>query len=260
MAVQAGRGIESMLRHRPELEGDVFEARRFQAVRDETQGILRIERLGHVESVQPHLLRIDLLVPETAFRGAGLALDLMVKRIHRHTVLLFPGQFIEAEKGPARTDMVRRIIRNFVFVDPAGRVDDRIIPGVDVIQERFFASLGMTGCVPVIDVEEGLEFQAGSIVPFEFSFLAVDPGGFGIPRDFAPDKPDGEGLLPCTGSQKGGDSRYDPSLFHRLSYGFQTMPSCFWYITFSKVYSAACRSVSCRDHFTRSFFEAAPGP
>ena len=36
--------------------------------------ILHIERLRHVEAIQPYLVRIDLFVPEVTCGGAGLSL------------------------------------------------------------------------------------------------------------------------------------------------------------------------------------------
>ncbi len=75
MVEQAGVRVASMLIHEGELVNNIVE----NGGLIENQCILSAKRLGHIKAIQPHLLRIDLLVPETpAFRArllAELALD-----------------------------------------------------------------------------------------------------------------------------------------------------------------------------------------
>jgi hypothetical protein len=42
-------------------------------------GVLGVERFAHVETVEPHLRRIDLLVPEAAFGSARVRLQLFAQ-------------------------------------------------------------------------------------------------------------------------------------------------------------------------------------
>lgn len=56
--------------------------------------ILHVERLGHVEAIQPDLLGIDLLMPEVAGGGAGLFLELAVHSMDGLLVFVFTCQLV----------------------------------------------------------------------------------------------------------------------------------------------------------------------
>ena len=58
---QTGFRISDMTLHQNKLSGNIIEVRVFM----ETLRIFGIERLGHVQAIQPHLIRINFLVPET---------------------------------------------------------------------------------------------------------------------------------------------------------------------------------------------------
>ena len=58
------------------------------------ESILHIEGLRHVKSVQPYLVGINLLVPEVAGGGAGLAFQLAVYGVDGLPVFFLASQFI----------------------------------------------------------------------------------------------------------------------------------------------------------------------
>ena len=65
------------------------------AVFMEEHGILCIERGTHVETVEPHLVGINFLVPEASFFGAGMRAELITQMISRFLVFFFSGYPIE---------------------------------------------------------------------------------------------------------------------------------------------------------------------
>ena len=66
-----------MARREEELSRDIVDRSRVTM----THGIPRIEGFGHVQSVEPHLLRIDLLVPQSAFRRARMCSQLVAQTV-----------------------------------------------------------------------------------------------------------------------------------------------------------------------------------
>lgn len=72
--------------HDDELIHDVVNSLLVLAPGEVPHGILGVERLGHVQPVEPHLVRVDLLVPESPVGVAGLRLQLGVERVERHLI------------------------------------------------------------------------------------------------------------------------------------------------------------------------------
>ena len=52
--------------------------------------IFHVKGLSHIHTVQPYLIRVDLLVPEVALLGTGLRLHLTVDQVDRLAVFLLP--------------------------------------------------------------------------------------------------------------------------------------------------------------------------
>ena len=69
MEVQIRLRVQRVLVHHTELTHHVIENRVLVC----PYGIVRIERLTHIQTVEPHLPWIHFLVPEPAFRGARLS-------------------------------------------------------------------------------------------------------------------------------------------------------------------------------------------
>ena len=209
MAVQARLRIIRMLRHRQEMPDDIRIDRRLQILRKISGSIFRIERLGHVQSVQPHLLGIDLLVPETAFRRPRLVDQLVEQHVHRLAVFLLSGQIVKPQQGTSRTDVVGREVGFLVFVDGSGRIDDGIVPAVDILQDFIPA-------IQFVNVKESLEFQTGGIIPLQIALLSVQPGGLGAAGHLGTDDLQGQRCpVRIAGGQDKGQKQGDS--FHLLS-------------------------------------------
>ena len=143
-------------------------------------GVLRVERLGHVETIQPHLVRVYGLMPETSFAGARVPGKLLAKGVHRHAVLLLPGPVQELEQRLSRAYVVGGIIAQLVGSDLPVLRDDVIIPLLDII-EYVIPSVALS------NVQESLQLQAGSVVPLQFALQAVQVARLGAAGHFAPD-------------------------------------------------------------------------
>ena len=177
-------------------------------------GIGGVERLGHVQAVQPYLAGIDLLVPEGAGLGPGLLPELSAGRFDRSGIPRIGSGLIQGNQRPGRADMVQVELLPVVFAaDVPVLIQDTVIPRA-YIRVEFRNGIG-TG-----NVQETAEFQAGRIIPLVATLLAVQESGLGSPLDLGPDHPDGERFL-LRGGRTGceaakGEKQY--GLFHqRLS-------------------------------------------
>ena len=219
--------------------------------RREIPGIFGIEGHGHIQAVQPHLVRVNLFVPETAFRIAGLVQQLPVQLFNRLEIFIFRGDTHQLEQGPSGTDMVQGIIGLLIpAANGTGRVDKGIVP-VFHIRKRVLEALLIRA------IQKGLQLQASGIIPFQSSLLAVQIGGRRTALQFRLHRPHQKTFFPV-GTSRQQAAGYDRESFHRLSKGFQTIPSCAWYITFSKEYFSRSFARRVWAHFTRA--PRAPGP
>ena len=81
--------------------------------------ILHVEGLGHVGAVQPHLPRIDVLVPEVALLGAGLGEQLAADGVDGLAVLLVPEDVVQDEQVLALIHVVQVVLLGVVGLDGA---------------------------------------------------------------------------------------------------------------------------------------------
>ena len=228
VAVEPARGVESPCRGALELGGDVVE----KPALPRRGSIFRIERLAHVEAVEPDLVGIDLLVPEQATLSARLRLQLGEDILHCLVIFLRRAVFAQPQEGARRADVVDVVFFLLVAAEDGAVVrDDVVIPAVDVGEEGRVA-------VGLVDIEEGEKFQAGRVVPFEGALAAVEPLRLRGAPNLAFDHADREPSR-CSAPGKKYRRQYEYSFHHLLLYGSHTMPSCGWNITFSKLYSAA---------------------
>src|SRR5687767_2695749 len=91
-----------MTLHQDKLFGDVVKCRRFI----KGGGPLGIERFAHVETVEPHLPWINLLMPKTAFRRARVCFQLLAKKRSRFAILFLLRFPVEHEQVSSGKDMV----------------------------------------------------------------------------------------------------------------------------------------------------------
>src|SRR5437660_3842099 len=93
---QARISIARMQVHQRKLFRDVVEI----CILMQSLRILRVERLGHVQAIKPHLIGIDLLVPEATVGGTRLRLQLGAPELRRTEVLFLGCDTIEQQQTP----------------------------------------------------------------------------------------------------------------------------------------------------------------
>ena len=132
----------------------------------ETACILGVERKGHIQAIEPDLMRVYLLVPEFSASGARLGIELFADLPEHTAVFLVACHEIQVEIYPCRADMVQVVVLFLVAVDLAFVRSHGVGPVLDIIHHiREIVSVG--------HIKERFEFQACGIVPFEFSLPPV---------------------------------------------------------------------------------------
>ena len=81
--------------------------------------ICNVEGLGHVGAVQPHLPRIDVLVPEVALFGAGLGGQLAADGLDGLAVLFIPKDIVQGEQVFALIHVIQIVLLGVVGLDGA---------------------------------------------------------------------------------------------------------------------------------------------
>jgi len=128
------------------------------------RGVFRVERLGHVEAVEPHLVGITLLVPEAARGVSRLVSELIVKKGGGGEIALVLRDAIKKEKLAAEENVVELMLFRLERWNRAIGRDEGIDRVLDVAEVA-----GIGGVQPnrVEAFEEGAEL----VVP--------DPGSSG---------------------------------------------------------------------------------
>ena len=168
MAEEACSRVQSVLRTCCELMDDVCKERVLLLIRSISLCILGIERQGHVEAVQPYLMRIYLLVPELSGLCARLVVDLLADHPGHAavTLVLVSIHVMQVEIDAGRTYVVHIVIGLLVLIDDTLLCRHGVSPVADIIHDlRKIISLGR--------VKEGLELESCRIVPFPFAVPAV---------------------------------------------------------------------------------------
>jgi hypothetical protein len=83
----------------------------------EVGGVLGVERAGHEEAVEPHLVRVNLLVPEAAAGGARLLAELVAQGLQGNAVAVGGRLLVEREEDFAGRDRVEGVILLLVAGD-----------------------------------------------------------------------------------------------------------------------------------------------
>ena len=81
--------------------------------------VLHVEGLRHIGAIQPHLPRIDVLVPEVALLGAGLGEQLAADGVNGPAVLLIPEDVVQGEQVLALVYVVQVILLGVIGLDGA---------------------------------------------------------------------------------------------------------------------------------------------
>ena len=216
MAVELRRRIKGMRGRRDELVHDVIDGLFVFDSGEVPRSIFGIERLGHVKPVEPHLMRIDLLVPESAVVVAGLLPQLREERVERCFIAHVARTVVQREQRTPRTNVVEIVFRLLVGQHaPVGLHD-----GV-VIAQRIVEEIGTV--VRLARVHHGQQFESRGVVPLDFAGGdAVERHGRGVAGDLALDHADGKrrgGIVEVSARGAGGgqhaQDRYQQS-FHAV--------------------------------------------
>ena len=125
----------------------VCKQRIFLFLRAISLGVLCIEREGHIEAVQPYLMRVYLLVPEFSRLSTGLGIDLLayLSGYPAVALVLVAVHVVQIEIDSCRTDMVDIVIGFLVFVDLALFISHCVGPVTDILHD--LGELIASGCV-----------------------------------------------------------------------------------------------------------------
>ena len=155
MVVQSRFLVVRIFVHQTELRRYILNA----LVHIVLHGVADIERLCHIQPVQPHLMRVDFLVPETAFLRPR-----MLRQLHKQTVI---GQF----PALVRLDVVQHIqertavhavyieIMHLVRLDIA-LVIDKLLGKLQHVVEISIIARSLIG------LQHRFRYQSLSVVPF----------------------------------------------------------------------------------------------
>ena len=92
--------------HQDELLRDVVEVGVFV----KGCGILGTKRFGHEKAVEPHLRRVDLLVPEAAIGSARVSFQLFAQERGGFAVFFVAGVFIKEQKHSTGENIVEVVV------------------------------------------------------------------------------------------------------------------------------------------------------
>ena len=138
--------------------------------------VFHIEGLGHVGAVQPDLPGVDLLVPEVALLGAGLAFQLAVDDVDGLAVLLVPEDVVEDEQVLALVDVVEVVFLGVIGLDAAVGLDEPVDEVFGKVEVLFVAG-------GVVQAQAGGDHAAVDVVPLvglaAAHLLDVPHGGLG---------------------------------------------------------------------------------
>ena len=87
----------------------------------ELRFVPHVERLRHVETVQPYLVGIDVLVPEASFLCSRHRIQLGSYMIQRQFVFLIPGLVIQEEEVAGGVDVVQVVLCDIIGADGSDR-------------------------------------------------------------------------------------------------------------------------------------------
>ena len=138
--------------------------------------VFRQVRHAHIDAVQPHLVRIDLLMPETSVLVPGLPVELGTNQVQSFLILRVFRLLVDAEQDLARIDAVEAVFLYLVLLDGAVGIDHGIGIRQGIIEKLRVA-------ITVVHIEHRSQFQPMTIVPLQ-SRLEIKHPRFGIPNHF----------------------------------------------------------------------------
>ena len=227
VAVKPRRGVIGMRGHDDELIHDVVDSLLVLAPGEVPHGILGVERLGHVQPVEPHLVRVDLLVPESPVGVAGLRLQLGVERVERHLIAHVSRAVVQFEKGASGTDVVEVVFRLPISQHLSAGTHDRVEITLGIGRELLNA-------VHPAGIGDGEQFETRGVVPLHLpGGNAVEVRRRRVAEDFARGHADGgrvSGFVQCAGRGAGGGQRAqcgrNQTFFHAILVSWSCFRLC----------------------------------
>ena len=108
------------------------------------QAVFHIERRGHVQPIQPHLVGVALFVPESPVGCARLTAQLVAQHLRRPQVLFIPRRLVEIQQLPPVADVIQIEGIERVVANRAAFVGhERVHCVLDVIEILLFARHGV---------------------------------------------------------------------------------------------------------------------
>ena len=95
--------------------------------------VQRVEGLRHIQTVQPDLVGVDLLVPEVPLIGPGLIPEHLPQPVRRQAELLLPGALVEPEEDAALVDVVQVALLRPEGADAAVGLHEMLAHGPDEV-------------------------------------------------------------------------------------------------------------------------------
>ena len=141
-----------------------------------TVSILRIKWLPHIKPIQPHLILINLLVPETAIGITRMRIQLTAQQIQCFLVFLVLSLLINTEKHLAGIQTVNIIFLQFISFDRAILMNHCISISHSIIKKLF-----ITVCI--IYIQHSLKFQTMTVIPLQTG-LKIQLPRFGTTHHF----------------------------------------------------------------------------
>ncbi len=93
------------------------------------------ERSLHIDSVQPYLPRIDLLVPVDSATGPRLVDQLSAKDVSSFDESLFSGFLVQEKEIPSGIDHIKVVLARSIVLDRSILLDERVIHRIRPIKE-----------------------------------------------------------------------------------------------------------------------------
>src|SRR6187551_2943806 len=109
MVEQSGLRVTHMTLHPDKLIGDVIKF--FSVVRQSS--ILSCKSFAHVQTIEPHLIRVTQLVPVAAFLRAWMPNKLLVKKISRLLIFFLFRLRVKPKYNAPRSDVIDVVLRQF---------------------------------------------------------------------------------------------------------------------------------------------------
>ena len=108
------------------------------------QAVFHIERRGHMQPIQPHLVGVALFVPESPVGCARLPAQLVAQHVCRPQVLFIPRRLVEIQQLPPVADVVQIELIERVVANRAAFIrHERVHCVLDVIEILLFARHGV---------------------------------------------------------------------------------------------------------------------